>query len=186
MGDTPDLPETAETRPAAPFDLRSAIQDSLPDVDADVVVLHLTLLHLGKLVETPANRLLAPDGLELSDRSVLVALLFAGPPHRMSPTQLATAILQTTSGMSKTLRRLQALGLVDREPDPADGRGRLVRLTTRGKDEAGLELRALASDWENRFGHLDADERAQMSDAAWSLLQRLDPNFDPGPGRRIH
>ncbi|MEO6470260.1 MAG: hypothetical protein ABIR57_00445, partial [Aeromicrobium sp.] len=78
-----------------PFDLREALRECLPDVDQDVAVLHLSLLHLGRIVESSIQPLLDPDGLEISEHSVLTALWFAGPPHTMSPTQLSQVILQT-------------------------------------------------------------------------------------------
>lgn len=182
MSDT-DARRTTAARPAAPFLLRSAIQQVLPEIDEDIAVLHLTLLHLGKIVESESTRLLADDGLETSDRYVLVSLLFAGAPYRMSPTQLAQTILQTTSGMSKTLRRLERNGLVERVPDPADARGRLVHLTHRGVRMAKRNLTTLVTHWTDRIGHLSPAERAQMTDAAWFLLQRLDPTFEPGEDR---
>jgi DNA-binding MarR family transcriptional regulator len=172
---------TTPNRDEPPFDLRSAIAAVLPDVDPDVVQLHLTLLHLGRIVEAPANRLLSADGLELSERWVLIALLFSGPPYQMSPTLLSRSIQQTTSGMSKTLRRLEGRGLVDRVPDPADGRGRLVHLTERGVDDARDQLRQLAGLWEERLAEVAQGERSAMARAAWSLVQSLDPSFAVTP-----
>src|SRR3954453_21996503 len=117
-----------------PFELHEAVNAALPDVDQDVAMLNLTLLHLGRIVESSIQAVLAPEGLELSEHSVLTALWFAGPPHTMSPTQLSQVILQTTSGMSKTLRRIERLGLIERRDDPDDGRSRLVVLTDAGRE----------------------------------------------------
>jgi DNA-binding MarR family transcriptional regulator len=170
-------------RPEAPFVLRASIKSELPDLDDDVVMLHLTLIQLGKLVQVPAGRVLAQDHLESSDGWVLIALLFSGAPFQLSPSILGRAIHQTNSGVSKTLRRLERRNMVTREPDPADGRGRQVRLTDAGVEHARTVLHRLAASWELQLADVGPSERAAMADTAWALLQRLDPSFEPGPGR---
>lgn len=173
---TPD-----SARDAPPFDLRAVIATYLGAANPDVALLHLTLHQIGKMVEAPGRQLLADDGLETSERSVLVALLFSGPGHAMTPTQLSTAIVQTTSGMSKTLRRLERAGMVASEPDPQDGRGRLIRLSDSGVDLARHHLVTLTDYWQERFAGRDPKQLAQLADAAWTLLALVDPTFDPGP-----
>ena len=54
----------------------------------------------------------------------------------MSPSQLAAALGLSSGGMTKAITRLEAAGLVKRIPDPSDGRGVLVELTSRGKQLA--------------------------------------------------
>ncbi len=161
-----------------PFDLREALRECLPDVDQDVAVLHLSLLHLGRIVESSIQPLLDPDGLEISEHSVLTALWFAGPPHTMSPTQLSQVILQTTSGMSKTLRRIEGLGLIERVADPADGRARLVVLTGQGRDLAERHLRQLVDHWSAGVEGIGAGELRTIARAVFSLVAYVDPTFE--------
>ncbi len=165
-------------RVVPPFGLREAIRDCLPDVDQDIAVLHLSLLHLGRIVESSIQSLLVPDGLEISEHSVLTALWFAGPPHTMSPTQLSHVILQTTSGMSKTLRRIERLGLIERIADPGDGRARLVVLTDQGRDLAERHLRQLVDQWGARLQGAGAGELRNMAKTVWSLVAHMDPTFE--------
>ena len=169
-------------RVTPPFGLREAIRDCLPDVDQDVAVLHLSLLHLGRIVESSIQPLLVPDGLEISEHSVLSALWFAGPPHTMSPTQLSQVILQTTSGMSKTLRRIEGLGLIERVANPADGRARLVVLTEQGRDLAEHHLRQLVDQWGDGLKGLGTDEVRDITNAVWSLVAQMDPTFKISAG----
>lgn len=170
-------------RDVPPFDLRDVIATYLGEANPDVALLHLTLHQIGKMVEAPGRQLLAEDGLETSERSVLVALLFSGTNHAMTPTQLSAVIVQTTSGMSKTLRRLERAGLVASEPDPQDGRGRLIRLTDAGLTLSRHHLVALTDYWQQRLSAFDAERLAALADAAWTLLAVVDPTFDPGPPR---
>ena len=169
-------PETASPT-AAPFELHEAVQATLPDVDQDVTLLHLALLHLGRLVESSIQTVIAPEGLEISEHSVLTALWFAGPPYTMSPTQLSQVILQTTSGMSKTLRRIERLGLIERADDPNDGRSRLVVLTDAGREMSERPLRQLIEQWTTQLQGVGASDLDAITRAVWSLVPHMDPRF---------
>lgn len=50
-----------------------------------------------------------------------------------NPTRLARAFQVTKGAMTYTLRQLAALGYVRIEADPADARGKIVRITTKGR-----------------------------------------------------
>src|SRR5215467_15194486 len=54
------------------------------------------------------------------------------PPEGMRLTALAEAALLTKQSMGYLVDDLETLGYVERVPDPADRRAKLVRLTTRG------------------------------------------------------
>ena len=68
----------------------------------------------------------------ISDFTVLAALRRLGPPYSSSPSGLYNVLERSSGGMTKMIRRLEAVGLVERSPDPDDGRGSLVRLTAAG------------------------------------------------------
>ena len=69
-----------------------------------------------------------PD-LEAAAYGLLVRLESAG---QQRATELAAYFGVGKATMSRQLRALEALGLVTREPDPADGRAWLVHLTDEG------------------------------------------------------
>jgi DNA-binding MarR family transcriptional regulator len=102
----------------------------LPDSGPLALFTHLarTSLFLDALQE----ECLEPYGISFGDYSVLRVLRFAGPPHRLSPKNLADAVVRTTGGMTKIIDRLQRAGLVERFPDPDDRRALLVGLTRKG------------------------------------------------------
>lgn len=172
------MPSAENTpRVTPPFELRDAVKATLPDANHDAALLHLTLLHLGRLVESSIQSVITPEGLEMSEHSVLTALVFAGPPHTMSPTQLSQVILQTTSGMSKTLRRIERLGLIERIDDPNDGRARLVVLTEKGREMSERPLRQLVTQWSEQLKDLGTDELSIAANAVWALVPHMDPRF---------
>ncbi len=53
--------------------------------------------------------------------------------------------------MSRQLRALEDLGLVAREPDPADGRARLVHLTEEGRSRVGRVREARRARYVSQF-----------------------------------
>jgi DNA-binding MarR family transcriptional regulator len=60
------------------------------------------------------------------------------------PTQLARRVDISKQAVGQVLAELEARGLVDYTPDPADGRARLVRLTKAGVQASVLGLGVLA------------------------------------------
>jgi DNA-binding MarR family transcriptional regulator len=78
------------------------------------------------------------NGFDLTgaDFDVLAALRRNGKPHRLKANELSRALLLSTGGTSNVVNRLVSRGLVEREPDQADGRSTYVRLTSRGRSLA--------------------------------------------------
>jgi DNA-binding MarR family transcriptional regulator len=70
--------------------------------------------------------------LRPNDYGVLYAL--STTPEGLRITELRNDVLLTQPGLSRLIARLEEMGLVEREPDPADGRASRVRLTAAGKD----------------------------------------------------
>ncbi|MEU4561088.1 MarR family transcriptional regulator [Actinoplanes sp. NPDC023936] len=73
-------------------------------------------------------------GLGEGEFDVLAALRRAGEPFERAPGELAAFTMVTTGAMTKRLDRLERDGLVTRRPSAADGRGRVVALTTAGQE----------------------------------------------------
>jgi DNA-binding MarR family transcriptional regulator len=71
-------------------------------------------------------------GLNGGEFDVLASLRRSGPPYRLSPTALSSALIVTSGGMTKRLRLLESRGPVRRDPDPGDRRSTLVTLTPEG------------------------------------------------------
>lgn len=66
------------------------------------------------------------------------------------------------SNATQMLDRLQAEGLAERVPDPADGRGVLARLTEEGEERYRAGSRALADAERGLFGGYRPGEREEL------------------------
>ena len=88
---------------------------------------------IGIIEQLARNRFerVMPDGMTLSQFSVLNHFVRLG--GEKSPHQLARAFQVTKGTMTNTLQRLEARGCLSVRPDPADGRGKLVTITSEGR-----------------------------------------------------
>ena len=68
-------------------------------------------------------------GLSLTDFKILESVLHAGP---ITPSRLSDEIGLTRGSVTSAVDRLAARGLVTREPNVADARSNLVKLTEAG------------------------------------------------------
>ncbi|MFD0367774.1 MarR family winged helix-turn-helix transcriptional regulator [Streptomyces sp. NPDC127114] len=73
-------------------------------------------------------------GLSEGEFDVLCALRRAGEPYERAPGELAAHTMVTTGAMTKRIDRLERAGLVTRRRSDDDQRGRIVALTTPGRE----------------------------------------------------
>lgn len=108
--------------------------------------------------------------LSMSQTSVLTRLEKGGP---FSASDLAAAERVRPQSMAATLAAIDKLGLIKREPDPADGRRQLISLTVPGRERI-VGSRRTREEWLTRAladGYTEA-ERQQIIEAL-ALLGRL-------------
>ena len=74
----------------------------------------------------------ARRGFTSAEFRVLGLLEYRGADRPASPTLIASWIVQTSGGLTATLRRLADRGAIERLVDPHDGRGKLVAITPSG------------------------------------------------------
>jgi DNA-binding MarR family transcriptional regulator len=72
-------------------------------------------------------------GMQLGDFEVLFILRIFGPPYALSPTQIYRLRCCSSGGLTKILHRLKKINLIERYPNPEDGRSKMARLTPKGK-----------------------------------------------------
>ena len=85
----------------------------------------------------------ATAGLASWEFDVLAALRRADEPHELSPAQLIQRTMIGSAAMTNRITHLVERGYVERQANPRDGRGVLVRLTDEGAvrvDAAMTEL----------------------------------------------
>lgn len=101
---------------------------------------------------------------------VLAALLRSGPPYQMSPTRLVDAVVLSSGAMTNRIDRVEALGLVERRPDPSDRRGTLVALTREGRQTVDAAVVAHLANEERLLGALSQAERETLAHLLRKLL----------------
>lgn len=150
-------------------DILSAWARERPDVDAS------PMGTVGRLARVAArlDSLLAADyaqwQLDAGSFDVLFTLVRSGAPYSLSPTELAASSMVSAAAVAQRLNRLDGAGLVRREPNPVDGRGRIVTLTPEGKALAHRALPSHLAAEESFLAALDTAQRTQLN----GLLDRL-------------
>ena len=90
------------------------------------------LIRLRETVMREVDRRLRRDGLvSLADYGVLITLV-TEPTLRLRMSDLGARRMLTPSGITRVVGRLEEQGLVQREPDPDDGRAFFAVLTRHG------------------------------------------------------
>lgn len=108
-------------------------------------------------------------GITFGEFEVLASLVRSGPPHQMSPTRLVDALVLSSGAMTNRIDRVEALGLVERLPDPSDRRGTLVALTREGRQTVDAAMVAHLANEERLLSALSSAERGTLA----RLLRKL-------------
>lgn len=121
------------------------------------------------------------DPLPLSEVEVLVHLV---DHPRSSPVEVARRLGLQPSNVSVTVRRLEARGLVQRAPDPDDGRRAVLSVTPRALEEKARIDREWVAAISRFLDRLPDGEREAALAAATPLrrLADLGGAIDPGAG----
>jgi DNA-binding MarR family transcriptional regulator len=106
--------------------------------------------------------ILRPLGLTLSRFEILLVLSFARA-GALPIMRLRDVLMIHGSSVTYLVDRLEAVGLVARESQPADRRVSLVRVTEGGRELVERASRLLADNGFGPFGALDEDRLEQLS-----------------------
>lgn len=79
------------------------------------------------------DTILAPHGLTFARYEVLVLLAFTGQ-GRLPMSTIGERLMVHPTSATNTVQRLAAAGLVERQPNPRDGRGTLAAITAHGRE----------------------------------------------------
>jgi DNA-binding MarR family transcriptional regulator len=109
------------------------------------------------------------EGLQPSHQAVFANLARAGT--RL--TELAERGGMTKQAMGQIVDDLERLGYVERRPDPADGRAKIVRFTPAGAAFLRDASEALAEIWRDYAALLGEDELRRLQTALDELAARV-------------
>jgi DNA-binding MarR family transcriptional regulator len=123
------------------------------------------------------------DGFPLTWFDVLSRLSDIGPAG-LRMQELEELALFTRGGLTRLVDRIEAAGLVQREPVPGDRRGVRVVLTADGRQRYAAALARHGVVIEREFGQrLTPAQHRVIADALWSWWHEGDPaaaGHDPG------
>lgn len=158
-------------------DLLSSWRAERPDLDLTEFLLGIVVQRMGRMLEAWFDRLCrAHYDISGPDMRVLFALRRNGAPYALRPTDLFRALLVTSGAITKQVDRLQAAGLVARQPDAEYAGGFRIHLTAKGLSVANEATERMVA--ESLLGEaldlLTEEERAAGGKFMYRLLSALE------------
>ncbi|WP_286271912.1 MarR family winged helix-turn-helix transcriptional regulator [Thalassotalea hakodatensis] len=96
-----------------------------------------------------------PDGMQASHFGVLSHM--CRMDRRKSPAELANIFQVARPSMTNTLQKLAAKGYILIEEDPNDGRGKLVQITSKGRQVFSQAIQTIAPLYKDTIDTLGID-----------------------------
>jgi DNA-binding MarR family transcriptional regulator len=155
-------------------DLVDAWRRERPDLDVGPLEVLSRVSRLARHLDLARREAFEAHDLEPWEFDVLAALRRAGAPYSLSPGRLLQLTLVTSGTMTNRIDRLEARGLVQRVPDPFDGRSVQVRLTDDGRSRVDDALTDLLAHEREILAALVPADRSTLAD----LLRRLTVPFE--------
>jgi DNA-binding MarR family transcriptional regulator len=144
-----------------------------PDLDSGVMAEVARILTVARLMGGRIAEYAAEHGLQVGEADVLLTLRRAGSPYRLSPTALADSLLISTGAMTNRLDKLEARGLVSREPNPDDRRALEIQLTAKGRKLVDDVVGGHVENEREMLSALTDREREQLTRTLRKLLAHL-------------
>lgn len=141
-----------------------------PDLDSAPLLILSRVTRLAELLAARRKRIFAEHLLRPYEFDVLAALRRAGEPYELTPGQLIGQTHVTSGTMTNRLDVLVERGLVQRRPDPQDGRVIRVQLTAAGRARVDSALTALLQVEAGLLTGLDDDQRRILADGLQRVL----------------
>jgi DNA-binding MarR family transcriptional regulator len=113
-------------------------------------------------------------GLAEGEFDVLATLRRAGPPFERAPGELAQFTMVTTGAMTKRIDRLERGGLVTRRRSAEDGRGRVIALTTAGRELIDRAFTEHMANEHRLLAELSETEKTQLATLLTGWLGRIE------------
>ncbi len=125
------------------------------------------------LIQQLARELDEAGEIPLSTYDILVQVSEAG--GRLRLRDLVDRVVLSQPGLSRKVARLEQEGLLDRLPDPTDGRGVLVKISRSGRSALRSAAQVHVSGIERTFAsRIDDDEAAVLAKVFHRLLAEQD------------
>jgi DNA-binding MarR family transcriptional regulator len=140
-----------------------------PDLDLDTMATVARVLRAAELINAEINGLATRHGVTQAEGDILFSLRRAGPPYRLTPSQLSGALLVSSGTLTSRLDRLEGKGLIRRHPHPTDRRSMEIELTELGRKGVDAAVTQHVAREQAMLEPLSPREREQLD----RLLRRL-------------
>jgi len=134
--------------------------------------------HLARLLAQALRERVEPHGVVPGQFAQLLALY---EQDGLTQAELCARVRIEQPTMANTLARMQRDGLIDRVPDPADGRRALVTLTPWARDLQDQLIAAARAVNTTATRGLDEPQTTAFLAALASAIDNLDPTHDHPP-----
>jgi DNA-binding MarR family transcriptional regulator len=145
-----------------------------PDIDFTPLQVLSRVGRLARHLDRSRRTAFAASDLEPWEFDVLAALRRAGAPYQLSPKALLQQTLVSSGTMTNRIDRLVGRRLVERRTDPHDGRGVLVVMTTKGREQVDAAIAELVAAEAHLLAGLSRADQERLS----GLLRKLSLDFD--------
>lgn len=177
MGDIPD--GTTPVHEPSLDEQIAVYQREFQDLDPQVEKVVSALSRLNRRMNVAYGRQTAALGISNAEWEVLKALVIAGAPYRMGPSELAKQLGLTPAAMTHRIDRMTAEGLVTRERDESNRVRVIVELTDEGRSKWLDAMRAATVFEEDLLQDLTTAERGVLGDMLTRLLDRVEDLQSP-------
>jgi DNA-binding MarR family transcriptional regulator len=151
----------------------------MPGPEYDGLAVFARLARFTQLASRDIYRGLEKFELTESQVNMLAALYRAGEPHRLSPTELSTAMLLTPGTITYVIDQMVDAGNVVRRSDPSDRRKVIIELTEAGSRRVQAAMRSHVETCLDLLSALSTPQRKQLNDSLRILLLSVDEPVEP-------
>ncbi|MBA3945217.1 MAG: MarR family transcriptional regulator [Herpetosiphonaceae bacterium] len=152
-----------------------------PDLETAPVAIVARVGRLATLLDAGLAQTFKRFGLSRAGFDILATLRRSCAPYRLPQKALMQALLRTSGTVSFRIDRLERMGLVRREADPADARGVLVSLTERGEHLFDTVAPAHLANEAQLVAALTPEEQTILVALLRRLLVRFESAKAPAP-----
>jgi len=103
-----------------------------PDLDVEAMEVIGRIKQTSHYFVREMNKTFSTHNLNGAAFDVLATLRRSGKPYSLSPSELLANTMVTSGTMTNRIDQLVKVGLVERAPNPSDGRGFIIMLSTNG------------------------------------------------------
>lgn len=140
-------------------------QRERPEIDPASMALFARLTRAHLAASRAIDRTLGRHGLKRGEFDLLASLRRASAPFRLSPGELARAMVLSPAATTHRIQLLEERGLVVRRPDPADGRFGVVELTEAGRALVDTAVTDHVATLDRLLADVAPAERARLTGA---------------------